>query len=90
MPFMTGQTLLTILIVAAGGGLFLRLVAKEKRRRDKHLEFRLTVKMKELDEEAKRRAEEGPEEEETEAQVVIAGQAHADTGNDAQAKKAAA
>jgi hypothetical protein len=44
MPYMDGQTLLTVLILLAGTGLFLRMVAKEKHRREKHLEYRLFEK----------------------------------------------
>ena len=51
MPFMTGHTLLALFIMAAGSGVFLRLVAKEKRRREKHLELRLQEKAKQLEEE---------------------------------------
>lgn len=40
MPFMDAQSLLTILCVLLGTGLFVRMVAKEKHRRDKHLELR--------------------------------------------------
>jgi hypothetical protein len=44
MPYMDGQSLFTAFILLAGTGLFLRMVAKEKRRREKHLEYRLFVK----------------------------------------------
>lgn len=65
MPFMDGHTLLTLLIAASGAGMFLRVVAKEKRRRDKHLELRLQEKAKQLEAEANLQpqevAEAGPE-----------------------------
>jgi len=48
VPLMDGHMLLIVLIVACGSGIFLRLVAKEKRRREKHLELRLQEKIKEL------------------------------------------
>ena len=51
MPLPDGHTLLTLFIVACGAGAFLRLVAKEKCRREKHLDLRLHEKMKELEEE---------------------------------------
>lgn len=56
MPFMDGQSLVTILGVLIGVGIFLRMVAKEKRRREKHLEYRLYEKMR-IDAEQKRFAE---------------------------------
>ncbi|MGQ9651022.1 MAG: hypothetical protein ACUVXJ_13010 [Phycisphaerae bacterium] len=37
---MDAQSLLTILSILLGTGLFVRMVAKEKHRRDKHLELR--------------------------------------------------
>jgi len=40
--------LLTLAVLMAGGGLYLRLVAKEKRRREKWLQFRLEEKVKQL------------------------------------------
>jgi len=48
---MDGHTLLIVLILAAGTGMFLRLVAKEKHRRERHLELRLQEKVKELENE---------------------------------------
>jgi hypothetical protein len=56
MPFMDGHSLLIILVLLAGSGLFLRVVAKEKRRREKHLEYRLIERMQVL-EERRRQAE---------------------------------
>lgn len=44
MPFADGQSLLIIFIVLLGCGLFLRMVAKEKRRRERYLEVRLMEK----------------------------------------------
>ena len=44
MPFMDGQSLLTAFVILLGCGLYLRMVAKEKRRREKHLELRLIEK----------------------------------------------
>ena len=55
MLLMDAQTLLTLLVVAGGSGVFLRLVAKEKHRREKHLAFRLLEEVKELEEEARRK-----------------------------------
>ena len=55
MPLIDADMLLTLLIVACGSGLFLRLVAKEKHRREQHLELRLQEKIKELEEEECRR-----------------------------------
>jgi hypothetical protein len=42
------QILLAIAVLMAGGGMFLRLVAKEKHRREKWLQFRLEEKVKQL------------------------------------------
>ncbi len=44
MPFMGVQSLLTAFVILLGCGLYLRMVAKEKRRREKHLELRLIQK----------------------------------------------
>ncbi len=38
----------TLIALIAGGSLFLRIVAKEKHRREKWLQFRLETKIKEL------------------------------------------
>jgi hypothetical protein len=57
MPFMDSQSLLTILTVLLGSGLFLRMVAKEKRRREKYLEFRRFQKSQ-ADTERRQRQEE--------------------------------
>ena len=40
--------LLTLAVLMAGAGIFLRLVAKEKHRREKWLQFRLEEKIKKL------------------------------------------
>lgn len=40
MSFMNTQFLLTVLFILLGTGLFLRMVAKEKHRREKYLELR--------------------------------------------------
>ena len=53
MPLMDAHTLLTLVVLAGGSGIFLRLVAKEKRRREKHLGLRLLGKAKELEEETR-------------------------------------
>lgn len=42
------QTLLTALIAASGAGIFLRITAREKHRREKWLQFRLEEKLNEL------------------------------------------
>jgi len=44
MPFMDAKSLFTIFSILLGTGLFLRMVAKEKRRREKHLLLRLYEK----------------------------------------------
>lgn len=46
--------LITLVILALGPAMYLRLTAKEKRRREKHLEARLEEKVKELRAEAER------------------------------------
>lgn len=46
--------LITLLILATGALVFVRLVAKEKHRRDRHLEYRLQEKLKAAEEAAKR------------------------------------
>lgn len=48
MPPPDYQTLLMVFIALLGGGIFLRIVAKEKHRREKWLQFRLEEKLKEL------------------------------------------
>lgn len=48
---MEWSTFQTLLILFAGMGIFLRLVAKEKHRREKHLLFRLEEKIRKLREE---------------------------------------
>lgn len=55
---MDGSLITTGLILAAGCGLFLRLVAKEKHRREKHLQMRLEEKIQEQEERAKAQAAE--------------------------------
>ena len=40
--------LFTLAVLLAGGGMFLRLVAKEKHRREKWLQFRVQEKVKQL------------------------------------------
>ncbi len=58
MPIMDGHLLLTILVMMAGCGVFLRMVAREKRRREKHLLFRLE---EEIEKEKKVREAQGEE-----------------------------
>ena len=41
MPFIDGQSLLTVFLIVLGSAIFLRIVAKEKRRREKYLELRI-------------------------------------------------
>ncbi|MBP7934212.1 MAG: hypothetical protein KA354_06135 [Phycisphaerae bacterium] len=48
MPPPDYQTLLTVLFALLGGGIFLRVVGKEKHRREKWLQYRLEEKLKEL------------------------------------------
>ena len=45
---MDTQLLLTVLVMLMGSGAFLRLVAKEKRRRERYLQIRLEEMLKEL------------------------------------------
>ena len=45
----------TLLVMFVGSGVFLRIVAKEKHRREKHLQLRLMEKAKELKEEEERK-----------------------------------
>jgi hypothetical protein len=66
MPPPDYQTLLTALIAVSGAGLFLRIVAKEKRRREKWLQFRLEEKLKEL------KAKEAPPPEEESNEPITA------------------
>jgi len=61
MPVMDGATLLVLFIVACGSGLFLRLVAKEKHRRERHIQQRFLEKVKELEEAARRNQEQEEE-----------------------------
>lgn len=48
----------TLIVLLAGGGLFLRIVGKEKHRREKWLQFRLENKIKELKEKQQQAKEE--------------------------------
>jgi len=48
------------LVALAGMGLYLRLIAKEKRRREKHLMLRLIEMEKEAQEKARQEAENKP------------------------------
>ena len=48
---MTGPILQTALIAVLGAGIFLRLVAKEKNRRERHLQFRLDEQVRKFEEE---------------------------------------
>ena len=41
MSFIDGQSLLTVFLVGLGSAIFLRIVAKEKRRREKYLQLRV-------------------------------------------------
>jgi hypothetical protein len=41
MSLLDTPTLVTLLVLVSGSGAFLRMVAKEKRRRERHLQFRL-------------------------------------------------
>ncbi len=41
MSFIDGQSVLTAFLVLLGSAIFLRIVAKEKRRREKYLELRV-------------------------------------------------
>ncbi len=63
------------LVALAGTGLYLRLVAKEKRRREKHLMLRLIETEKEAEEKARREAENTPTEEGSDAAGPAAEQA---------------
>lgn len=69
------DTMITVFILLLGSGLFLRLVAKEKHRREKYLLLRLHEKAEELKKEAEAKAggESGEEEdEETEDSHTVA------------------
>ena len=48
MPSPEIQSLMTVLVLAGGAGIFLRLVGNEKHRREQWLRFRLEEKMKKL------------------------------------------
>jgi len=50
MPSPDFHTLLTAIILAGGAGIFLRLVGKEKHRRETWLQLRLNEKIEELKE----------------------------------------
>ena len=62
MPPPDYQTLLMVLIAVSGAGIFLRIVAKEKHRREKWLQFRLEEKLKELKAKETPPVEEGSDE----------------------------
>jgi hypothetical protein len=51
---MDGQILSVLLVVAIGAGIFLRLVAKEKHRRERHLQFRLEEQLHNIEERKER------------------------------------
>ena len=65
MPSPEFQTLLTLLILAGGAGIYLRVVANEKHRREFWLQIWLEDKMKEL-----RKAKEEADSERIEATVI--------------------
>lgn len=52
------ELLLALLVLAGGAGIFLRIVAKEKLRREKWLLFRQEMKVKELKEKRQKAEEE--------------------------------
>lgn len=70
MPFMDAQSLLTILCILLGTGLFVRMVAKEKHRRDKHLELRRYEKEQAEAERQKRMAQQAASERASVVQVA--------------------
>ena len=67
MPIIDGSTLLTLAVLACGSGIFLHLVAKEKHRREKHIELRLMKKVKELEKAERKKREEQEEQYQQEA-----------------------
>lgn len=74
MPFGDAQSMMTLCMMLLAGGIWLRLVAKEKHRREKYLHKRLEDKIEELKNEAmlaeqKKTDEENPEEAEPVATV---------------------
>ncbi len=66
------QYLVTGLIVLAGAGLFVRIVAKEKHRREKHLQWRLLEQARKQEQAAARRAFEQGSGKQTQAEEPIA------------------
>lgn len=54
---MDSRTLWTLLILAVGAGIFLRLVGREKHRRERHLQFRLEEQVRKLKEQQDLEAE---------------------------------
>jgi hypothetical protein len=57
MSFMSEHLGLTVFIVLLGAGMFLRIVAREKHRRERHLTMRLNEKIEELRKQANEAAE---------------------------------
>ena len=68
MPILDAHSLMTLAILTMGCGLFLRIVAREKVRREKYLALRLDDRIKELEKrgELEERADESEEMEEVE------------------------
>ncbi len=52
------ELLFALLVLAGGAGIFLRIVAKEKLRREKWLLFRQEMRVKELKDKQRKQAEE--------------------------------
>jgi len=48
MPLESSEILFALLVLAFGGGIFLRLVAREKHRREQHLKYRLYEEVEQL------------------------------------------
>ncbi len=46
---MDGHILQTVVVLSLGVGIFLRLVAKEKHRRERHLQFRLEEQVRKIE-----------------------------------------
>ncbi len=58
MSLINGQSLLTVFLVLLGSAIFLRIVAKEKRRREKYLQLRVLRHNQAVQEQERRAAAE--------------------------------
>ncbi len=57
MPIDDAHTIMIVVIMLVGAGVFLRLAGKEKHRREKYLKQRLEDKINELKKQAEQKAE---------------------------------